>query len=107
MHPTWCHSISFRPCNPSGPTLNVEAGKKPSLSSLAPFDYEVTDLTVTTQGELAFVHSLNHVSGTLANGHITDLWVRWTAYFRRIDGVWLVVHDHGSVPADRTELLKP
>ena len=29
-----------------------------------------------------------------------DLWVRWTACFRRIDGVWLVVHDHVSVPAD-------
>jgi ketosteroid isomerase-like protein len=72
-----------------------------------PFDYEVRDLTVTTHGELAFVHSLNHVSGTMANGHITDLSVRWTACFRRIDGVWLVVHDHVSVPADRTELLKP
>jgi len=64
------------------------------------FDYEVRDLTVTTQGDLAFVHSVNHVSGTLASGHATDLWVRWTACLRRIDGVWLVVHDHVSVPAD-------
>src|SRR5437870_11213472 len=32
---------------------------------------------------LAFVHSLNHVKGTLGSGHITDLWVRWTACFRR------------------------
>jgi len=62
--------------------------------------YEVRDLNVTTQGELGFVHSLNHVKGTLASGHITDLWVRWTACFRRIDGIWLVVHDHVSVPAD-------
>ena len=30
----------------------------------------------------------------------TDLWLRWTACFRRIDGVWLIVHDHVSVPAD-------
>jgi len=63
-------------------------------------DYEVRDLNVTTQGELAFVHSLNHVNGTLASGHITDMWLRWTACFQRIDGVWLVVHDHVSVPAD-------
>jgi ketosteroid isomerase-like protein len=62
--------------------------------------YEVRDLNVTTNGELAFAHSLNHVSGTLASGHITNLWVRWTACLRRIDGVWLVVHDHVSVPAD-------
>src|SRR5262245_61728556 len=51
-------------------------------------------------GTLAFVHSLNHVSGTLPSGHTSDLWLRWTACFRRIDGVWLVVHNHASVPAD-------
>jgi len=64
------------------------------------FDYEVRDLKVTTHGELAFVHSLNHVNGTLASGQVTDMWLRWTACFQRIDGVWLVVHDHVSVPAD-------
>ena len=64
------------------------------------FAYEVRHLSVTTDGELAFVHSLNHVNGTLASGHVTDMWVRWTACFRRIDSVWLVVHDHVSVPAD-------
>jgi uncharacterized protein (TIGR02246 family) len=65
-----------------------------------PFEYEVHDLNVRTHGELAFVHSLNHVTATLATGQITDLWLRWTACLRRIDGVWLVVHDHASVPAD-------
>jgi uncharacterized protein (TIGR02246 family) len=65
-----------------------------------PIAYEVREVAVTMHGELAFVHSLNHVSGTLASGHTSDLWLRWTACFRRIDGVWLVVHDHASVPAD-------
>jgi len=65
-----------------------------------PVVYEVRDLNVTTNGELAFVHSLNHVKGALANGHIADPWARWTACFRRIDDVWLVVHDHVSLPAD-------
>jgi ketosteroid isomerase-like protein len=54
------------------------------------------DLNVTTHGELAFVHAVNHLNGALASGHITDLWVRWTACFRQIDGVWLVVHDRVS-----------
>ena len=62
--------------------------------------YEVRELNVTAHGELAFVRGLNNFKGTFANGHITDTWVRWTACFRRIDGVWLVVHDHVSVPAD-------
>ena len=65
-----------------------------------PFSYEVHELDVTTQGELAFVHSLNHVNATLSSGQITELWLRWTACLRRIDGVWVVVHDHVSVPAD-------
>ncbi|MHC9292117.1 YybH family protein [Mycobacterium sp. LTG2003] len=65
-----------------------------------PIAYDIHELYVTAQEDLAFVHSLNHVSGTLANGRITDMWVRWTACFRRVDGVWLVAHDHVSVPAD-------
>src|SRR5918994_1070769 len=40
------------------------------------FDYEVHELNVTTEGELAFVHSLNHVRATLASAQITELWVR-------------------------------
>jgi ketosteroid isomerase-like protein len=65
-----------------------------------PIAYEVCDLNVAMDRDLGFVRSLNHVTGMLANGHTTDVWVRWTACFRRIDGVWLVVHDHVSVPAD-------
>jgi ketosteroid isomerase-like protein len=67
-----------------------------------PFGYEVRDLSVTTHGELAFVYSLNHSNGTLADGQVIDRWVRWTAGFRRINGVWLVEHDHVSVPIDPT-----
>jgi ketosteroid isomerase-like protein len=65
-----------------------------------PIEYEVHELSVTTHGELAFVHSLNHLKATLSSGQITEMWLRWTACLRRIDGVWLVVHDHVSVPAD-------
>ena len=65
-----------------------------------PITYEIHDLNVTTEGDLAFVHSLNRVKGILANGHASELWVRWTACFQRVDGVWRIVHDHVSVPAD-------
>jgi ketosteroid isomerase-like protein len=65
-----------------------------------PFSYEIHELNVTTEGELAFVHSLNHVKASLASAQITEVWLRWTACLRRMDGVWLIVHDHVSVPAD-------
>src|SRR3954467_2209664 len=70
------------------------------LAYVGPIRYELRELKVTPNGELAFAHSVNHVNGTLATGQDADLWLRWTACFRRIDGVWLVVHDHVSVPAD-------
>jgi ketosteroid isomerase-like protein len=82
-----------------GADNNRRAWQEP-FAAYALIAYEVRDLNVTTHGELAFVHSLNHMNGTLASGHIADLRLRWTACFRRIDGVWLVVHDHVSVPAD-------
>jgi ketosteroid isomerase-like protein len=65
-----------------------------------PIDFEVRGLSVTTQGELAFVHSINLVNGTRASGRVSDLSLRWTACFRRVDGIWLIVHDHVSFPAD-------
>lgn len=65
-----------------------------------PLSYEVHELTIKADGKLAFVHSLNHVSGTLSSGHKTDLWVRWTACFQSTGNSWSIVHDHASVPAD-------
>jgi len=83
-----------------GAELKRRAWEGAFAAYTGPIAYEVRDLNVTTDGDLAFVHSVNHVKGTLASGHTTELWVRWTACFRRIDGVWRIVHDHVSVPAD-------
>jgi Ketosteroid isomerase homolog len=65
-----------------------------------PLGYDIRDLTLTVGHDVAFGHSLNRVSGTSKNGNRTDVWVRWTACFRKIDGNWLVAHDHVSVPID-------
>jgi ketosteroid isomerase-like protein len=70
------------------------------FAAFASIAYEVRELNVTAHGELAVVHGLNHFVGTMASGHVTAVWVRWTTCFRYIDGAWLIVHDHVSVPAD-------
>ena len=88
------------PLRYAGTDNKRRAWEKLFAAYTGPIAYETRDLSVTTHGELAIVYSLNHVSGTLANGRIADMWVRWTACFRRIDGIWLIVHDHVSVPAD-------
>jgi uncharacterized protein (TIGR02246 family) len=65
-----------------------------------PIHYEIHDLSITVGDDVAFTHSLNWMSGTLTNGQKLDLWVRWTACFRKINGKWLIVHHQNSVPVD-------
>jgi uncharacterized protein (TIGR02246 family) len=65
-----------------------------------PINYEFHDLSITVGDDVAFTHSLNRMSGTLNTGQKTDLWVRWTGCFRKINGKWLIVHHQASVPVD-------
>lgn len=65
-----------------------------------PLSYEVRDLTITVGDDVAFGYSLNRISGRLWNGIRNDLWVRWTACFRKINGSWLIAHDQVTVPID-------
>lgn len=65
-----------------------------------PVGYETRDLTISVGDDVAFAYSLNRISATLKNGDRTNYWVRWTACFRKIDGNWLIVHDHVSLPLD-------
>ena len=36
----------------------------------------------------------------MANGQKSDLWVRAIDCYRKINGHWLVTHEHISVPVD-------
>lgn len=62
--------------------------------------YDVHDLRVTADGDIGFCSFLYNVTGTLADGQQVDMWVRATLGCRRIDGTWLITHDHESVPFD-------
>jgi ketosteroid isomerase-like protein len=90
-----------------GPVLRqtgAEAKRKNWVQAFAmfqsPLGYEIRDLEITVGDGVAFGHSVNRLSGTTKNGQRSDVWVRWTACFRKIDGNWLMVHDHVSVPFD-------
>ncbi len=65
-----------------------------------PIGYELHDLSITVGDDVAFTYSLNRISGTLNTGQKTDLWLRWTGCFRKINGKWLIVHHQNSVPVD-------
>ena len=65
-----------------------------------PIDYEIRDLRITTGDDVAFCHSVNRVRSTSTSGEKTDTWVRTTVGFRKMDGTWIVTHEHVSVPFD-------
>ena len=68
------------------------------LSFQGSIGYEIRDLSITTGDEVAFSRSLNLISGRRTNGEQTDVWVRATVCFRKIEGKWKVAHEHVSVP---------
>lgn len=65
-----------------------------------PLKLEINDLQITAADPLAYSHSIQHVSGTNTKGEPIDLTVRLTRVYRKINGNWLIVHEHVSVPVD-------
>ena len=65
-----------------------------------PIDIEFRDLHIIASDGVAFATSLQRISGTLKNGQKSDVWVRVTNGFRKLNGRWLDTHDHVSAPVD-------
>ncbi len=65
-----------------------------------PIDYEIRDLSITAGDTAAFCHSLNHVIGITTNGQKLDMWWRATIGLRKLEGKWMITHEHSSVPFD-------
>src|SRR5256885_1812229 len=58
------------------------------------------DVRIVASKDVAFIHCLQRTSGTLKGGLKDEMWVRITSGLRKINGKWLIVHDHVSVPVD-------
>ncbi len=58
------------------------------------------DQNITVVDDVAFSHSLNQFAATTRDGVKVEYWFRWTACFQKLDGRWLIVHDHSSLPTD-------
>ncbi|HEY7580042.1 MAG TPA: SgcJ/EcaC family oxidoreductase [Acetobacteraceae bacterium] len=65
-----------------------------------PVNFEISDLAIITDGNLGYGHSIQRLSGTDAKGAPLELVVRVTDAYRKINGNWLVAHEHVSVPVD-------
>jgi len=67
-----------------------------SFKEITIFDF--SDLHVEAEGRLGWMRTFVHLVGRFQDGKILDLTTRDTAIFERINGKWVAVHDHGSVP---------
>ena len=62
----------------------------------ASFGSETKDVKIIAQGDVAVVHYLYRFTGM----PFDPSWIRNTSVYRKIEGRWLIVHEHGSVPFD-------
>ena len=62
--------------------------------------FQVSDLAIESDGKLAVSHSIQHFACTDPKGGKTDLTMRATDVYRKVNGKWLIAHEHLSVPVD-------
>ena len=59
-----------------------------------------SDWKIETDGNLAYSHGFYRTNGPGKDGKPLDLTVRVTDVYKKINGKWLVVHEHVSWPVD-------
>ena len=77
-----------------------------------PLEIEIHELSITTDGPFGFSYEIDTWSGTDPEGKKVTFTMRVTYVYRKVNGKWRIIHEHGSVPVDvttgRAELsLKP
>lgn len=65
-----------------------------------PVDMKLADLDVAVGGDVAFSHSIQSGTYTDKEGKKFPVTVRVTDGYRKINGQWLITHEHVSVPVD-------
>jgi ketosteroid isomerase-like protein len=64
-----------------------------------PVVFDIKDIDITSGTDVAFVPALMQCAGTEKNGQRIELEFRLTIGLRKIDGQWMVLHEHHSIPA--------
>jgi uncharacterized protein (TIGR02246 family) len=81
-----------------------EAYRKDYLDILSQYDgpvhVEYRDTKIISSGDVGMIQTLERFTGKLKNGQTSDMWLRATSGLRKMNGKWLIVHDHVSVPVD-------
>jgi ketosteroid isomerase-like protein len=71
-----------------------------SEGMIFPTEQEMSHVDITCHGDVAFCRSLMKMKGQMKDGQKMDMSFRNTSCLRKINGEWLIVHEHNSVPID-------
>jgi uncharacterized protein (TIGR02246 family) len=64
-----------------------------------PVVFDIKEMDITAGTDVAFVAALMRCAGTEKNGERIELEFRLTIGLRKIEGQWMVLHEHHSIPA--------
>jgi uncharacterized protein (TIGR02246 family) len=64
-----------------------------------PVKFDISEMTVTAGADVAFVAAVMRCAGREAGGEDIELEFRLTVGLQKIDGQWVVTHEHHSIPA--------
>ncbi len=65
-----------------------------------PADFSITNLDIAAGGAVAYSHSVQHASLTDEDGQEFEFTARVTDGYKKVNGHWLIAHEHVSVPVD-------
>ncbi|MGA8533832.1 MAG: nuclear transport factor 2 family protein [Candidatus Tumulicola sp.] len=68
--------------------------------------FEIIDFGMTIDGDVAYTHSAQRISANTGAKTRTTVVVRVTDVLRKINGKWLIVEEHVSIPVD-LNTMKP
>lgn len=64
-----------------------------------PIEHEIQDDHILLNQDLAVFYAVTHINGVFKETkESVESWLRQTYCFKKLNGQWLIVHDHSSVP---------
>jgi ketosteroid isomerase-like protein len=101
MEAAWAHDPSVSVIHPSSKAVlagwdAVRKSYADQPSRHKDFSVTMENPAITIRDDIAWVVGLEKVHTVLTNGEAVDLSVSATSIFGKRNGVWLMVHHHGS-----------
>jgi ketosteroid isomerase-like protein len=62
------------------------------------FTVMISDLYIYVSGDIALAHYIFRLKGPEKDHDAMQTWMRATTGFKKIQGKWKIIHEHGSVP---------